>query len=467
MDAAGTEKLCRHIESQVAQRIGPSRYRTWFSDAARFRVVEDGLQIEVCNDFVRRWIDNNYLAEIRDVVRDVLGPDARVHLRLVGPPQDGQQLALRSAEPQPARRAATRQKTRPAMLRGRFENFVVGDANRVAYAAALEVAHQPGRTFRLLVLYGGCGLGKTHLLQSVCNRLSEQHPALGWRYVSGEEFTNQFVAAVRGGWIDRFRGRYRNVDVLVIDDVDFIANKKATQDEFLHTFNAIEAAGKAVVVSTSRHPRQFSSLTGPLLDRLSSGMVVRLGPPDYLTRREILRRRAEQMHARIDGEILDLVARRVTRNVRQLEGALLKLVAVSTLGQQPLTVELVSTLLAEQQPPRSAESMIERIVRTTARRFQLTPDRIRSRSRDRTVVLARSIVMYLSREKTSCSFPEISRLLGFKHHSTVVMARQRVEQMLRDEATVSWSAGGCTHSAALRDVIDDIERELDATVDGP
>ncbi len=467
VDTAGTERLCRDIEREVAERIGASRYRTWFSDAARFRVVEDGLIVEVCNDFVRRWIDNNYLQEIRTVARTVLGDQAAVTVRVVGAQNDGPSLTLQpaaSGERPPAPRS---RRPRRATLRGRFEDFVVGDANRVAYAAALEVAHQPGRTFRLLVLYGGCGLGKTHLLQSICNRLGEQHPALSWRYVSGEQFTNQFIAAVREKWIDRFRTRYRGVDVLVVDDLHFIANKKATQEEFLHTFNAIEAAGKAVVVSMNRHPRQLGSLTGPLLDRLSAGMVVRIGPPDYLTRREILRRRAEQMHGRLDGEVLDLVAQKVTRNVRQLEGALYKLVAVSTLGRQPLTPELVRSLLAEQQPARSAESVIGRIVRTAARRFGVTPDRIRSSSRDRTVVLARSVVMYLAREKTSCSFPEISRLLGFKHHSTVVMARKRVEQMLRDEVTVSWTAGGSTHSAPIRDVIDDIERELDATVDGP
>jgi chromosomal replication initiator protein len=374
-------------------------------------------------------------------------------------------LAADVGAPAPAPAPRARRAPRPAaaearpQLRGELESFVVGPSNELAHSVVSSLVRAPGDAFKHLVVHGGCGLGKTHLLQGICNGVTRMHPGLEWRYLSGEEFTNEFIYAVKAGCVDLFRAKFRKIDLLVIDDIHFLANKKATQEEFLHTFNAIDALGKTVVLSSDRHPRSIATLSEPLIDRLIAAMVVEINPPDFATRREILRRRAASMLCALPDEILDFLAQRVTRNVRELEGALYKLAAFSSLTKESLGLDLarrvVEDYVGSSGPPKSEE--IERVVVT---HFGVTRDALHSSSRDRTVTQARSVAMYLLRKHTRMSFPEIGRLLGNKQHSTVIMAVRRVQDVLDKGATIAWRTPRGVREAAARDLIDALEQQL-------
>ncbi len=457
MSVLSAEMLCQ-LREALAARIGAARFRTWFGDATEYAQREEVLEVIVPNAFVGKWIVANYLNELTEAVREIFDASTRVEVRVAE--RSSPQRVEACTSPRSASPAESRPRTasRALALRADLDGFVVGPNNRVAYAAAQTIAREPGRTLKLLVLHGGCGLGKTHLLQGICNAVSRQHPTLEWRYISGEEFTNEFVASVRANRVDAFRARFRKVDVLVVDDIHFLANKKATQEEFLHTFNAIDAAGKAVVLSSDRHPRSIAALSEPLQDRLISGMVIPIEPPDYDTRREIVRRKAAAMNCRVTDDVLDYVAQRVTRNVRELEGAVFKLVALASLIRDPLTLAAARAALDEQLALSSRAPAPEEIMQAVALRFELPREQLCSRSRDRTVSTARAIAMFLVRQHCSMSFPEIARAFSHKNHSTVLMAVQRVQGWLEADVTVTWRTARGRHEALLRGLVNALTR---------
>ena len=450
----------------MATRIGDNRYRTWFGESTEFHLrEEDQLDVMVDNSFVGNWIANNYMEDLRQAALEVLGRQGQLDVRIIEKrsrhvsADDGLSEAAvegsslpPGAAPSPPRRS----KSARRRLRGTLESFVVGPNSRLAYSAASQLVRSPGDAFNLLFLHGRCGLGKTHLLHGICNGIRASHPALEWHYISGEEFTNEFIYAVKGNHTDRFRARFRNVDVLVIDDIHFLANKKSTQDEFLHTFNAIDASGKAVVLSSDCHPRNISSLSEPLINRLISGMVVEIEPPDFETRRAILESRAGSLVA---AEVLDFVAQNVTRNVRELEGALHKLIAIASLAKEPVSLDLARGVINELGEQRNAPTLAD-IERVAGMRFGVSREQMHSRSRDRTVCLSRAITMYLARKHTGMSFPEIGRKMGDKNHSTVLMATQRIERQLGENAVVSWKTANGAHEAPIKTLVRSVELEL-------
>lgn len=464
------------LQQRIQERIGASRFRTWFGDSTQLVLTSDGLAVMVNNSFVGDWIVNNYMAELVAATREVLGgecdPQVRVAQVDVETAAGGAASAVltngrSTVEASVASRHAALPPAQPHRRSGPtvntrhdLDSFVVGPSNQLAMAAARNVVQSPGKSFRLLVLHGGCGLGKTHLLHAVCNGVRTRHPLLEWRYVSGEQFTNEYIAAVKAGSIESFRARFRHVDVLVVDDIHFLANKKATQEEFLHTYNAIDTAGKVVVLSSDKHPRSISMLSEPLVNRLVSGMVVNIDPPDFLTRREILRRRAAAAGQLLSDAVIDFLAQSIDKNVRELEGAFLKLTAFASLQKEPITLEFARTVLADDMQRAAAVVDPREIERVVGARFGVTPQQIHSRSRDRTICLARALTMFLVRKHTTLSFPEIGQQIGKKNHSTVLMATQRVDRQLTEDAVVGWKAGGAQHQALIRGLLDELEREL-------
>lgn len=462
MEQPLAEKVCT-IREKVAGRIGDNRYRTWFGGSTEFELEGARLDVTVANEFIGNWITTNYMQQLLEVTRDVLGEEPRIQVRIKR--NDGTACEKPSAALRAAADAAprTRPPARPAparsSLRGELESFVVGPSNELAYSVASTVVRAPGTAFKHVVMHGGCGLGKTHLLQGVCNGLTRAHPGLQWCYLSGEEFTNEFIYAVKAGRVDLFRARFRNVDVLVIDDIHFLANKKATQEEFLHTYDAIDASGKMVVLSSDAHPRSIATLSEPLINRLVAAMIVRIEPPDFVTRREILRRRAQAMMCELPDDVLDYVARHVSRNVRELEGALYKLVAFASLTRECIRLDLAQRAIEEYaaaaQPPEAAD-----IERLAALHFGVSRDALRSNSRDRTVTHARGITMFLLRKHTRMSFPEIGRMLGNKQHSTVLMAVRRIQDLLDRNGAVAWKTPAGMKEVPLRALLDELEQRL-------
>lgn len=453
------------LQKRVQERIGASRYRTWFGESAQFVISDDGLAVLVKNSFVGNWIVGNYMDDLIAAAREVLGTTVEPQVRIAqfeaqpdagSAHTNGQTLQAKSPSLD-----VRGKRTGPAVSpKHDLDSFVTGPSNQLAVAASRSVIGAPGKSFRLLVMHGGCGLGKTHLLHAICNGVRTRHATLEWRYVSGEQFTNEYIASVKGGNIEAFRARFRSVDVLVVDDIHFLANKKATQEEFLHTYNAIDAAGKMVVLSSDRHPRSIATLSEPLINRLISGMVVSIEPPDLSTRREILRRRAAQAGQELPEAVVDYVAQNIRNNVRELEGAFLKLTAFASLQKLPLSLEVARQVLADELQRSGQTIEPAEIERVAGDRFGVTPQQIHSRSRDRTVCLARAAAMYLVRKHTTLSFPEIGQACGKKNHSTVLMATQRVEKLLAGDSVVSWKAGGVVHQALIRSLLEELEHEL-------
>ena len=313
-------------------------------------------------------------------------------------------------------------------LRHTLDSFVVGQGNQLAYNAAVCVAEFPGVQYNPLFIHGACGLGKTHLLQGLCRKFIENHPTKRWVYLTGEEFTNEFLGALRQNKVDAFRRRVRDLDLLVIDDVHFMSGKRATLEEFLHTFNAIEAAGKQVVMASDNHPKMIEEIGESLINRFVSGMVVRIDPPNHATRCQILRGLAARAGLELDEGVIGWIARRVTQNVRELEGAVTRIGALVRLTGQPPDLGLVQSWLADLERQMIAPVKPENVLTAVCNYFGLEMKDLMSARRQRTISLARSLAMHLIRKTAKLSFPEIGMRMGKRNHSTVISACKRMER---------------------------------------
>ncbi len=421
MQVAISDSVSR-ITERIEQKIGPRRFRVWFKDATRLDVTDHCVRVDVPNSFVGNWIENHFADDIASAASEVLGSKVELGFavdpvlagKIRQPQLNRQAESVRQATQKPTPASAIRLKAEPEIrpLRGRLEEFVVGPCSQMAYQAAQHVLKDPGTTYNPLFIHGGCGLGKTHLLQGICNGLTEQQPHLTWMYVSGEEFTNDYIHAIRTAQLDKFRERYRNVGVLVIDDVHFLANKKATQEEFLHTFNAIDVSGKQIIMASDAHPKLIGQFSEALISRFMAGMVVCLEPPGFATRCQILERRAIKLNRIIPQEVVEYIASNVTGSVRELEGALLKLIAFNSVAQLPVTVSTAQKALADYLTRTRPLVTISDIENAAATFFGLSPADLHSTRKTQHVALARNIAMHLARKHTQLELPADRPLHG-------------------------------------------------------
>jgi len=327
-----------------------------------------------------------------------------------------------------------------ARLRHDLETYVVGPSNQLAYNAAVYVAEFPGSQYNPLFIHGSCGLGKSHLLQGLCKQFIQHHPTKKWLYITGEEFTNEFLLALRNNRVDAFRRKMRDLDLLVIDDVHFLSGKKATQEEFLHTFNAIEAMGKQVVLASDEHPKMIQEFGESLINRFVSGMVVRIDPPNYNMRCEILRAMSLRNRINLPEEVIGWVSRRVTQNVRELEGAITRISAHTRLTGRPADVALAQESLGDLDRQLIAPVKPESVLNSVCSYFGLEMRELMSGRRQRTISLARSVAMYLVRKTSKLSFPEIAMTMGKRNHSTVISACRRIERASAKNERLAWSS---------------------------
>ncbi len=459
----------RQLEELIAERVGPQRYKVWFKNATRFSFADGFVEVAVPNQFIGGWIENHFSNTIRRAAQEVAGTPMEVAFGIdaelaksLRKKQPDSQVDYVANNPERVARYHKRRGTPPPgpELRGRFDDFVVGDSNRLAYSTALAVARQPATQFNPLFIHGACGLGKTHLLHAICNHLKEHRPDLTCVCVTGEDFTNQFVYAVKSGERDAFRHRYRPVDVLGIDDIHFLANKRATQEEFLHTFNAIAGQGKQVLMASDAHPKLIGHLSESLVTRFVSGMVVKIDPPEKALRIDILKKRMQHMNRDIPDPVIEYVAETFSSNVRELDGALLKLIALADVSGEPLTVALAERAirdLVQHTLPVLHLSNIEAIVSIY---FGLTPADLHTSRKTRTIALSRGIVMHLARKYTNMSYPEIGRHMGNKNHSTVILANRRSARLISEEQIVRWMTPGGEKEAPIRQLMEDLESQL-------
>ena len=459
------------IKTRIEELVGAQRYKVWFKNSTQLACADGFMKVGVPNLFIGGWIEDHFNDVIAQAARDVVGKDVRVTysidpvlFRKMRKSQLNSQAAYieKNAE-RAVREGSVRApigQAAPRKLRGRLNEFVVGPSNRLAYSLACSVVERPETDTSTIFLHSACGLGKTHLLQGVGNGLQEKQPHVKWVYASGEEFTNQFLYALRERRLDAFRHRFRDIDVLLIDDIQFIANKKATQEEFLHTFNAIYTAGKRVILASDAHPKMIGDLSESLVSRLIAGMVVRIERPDLETRQEILRRRAAATGQTVPDAVIRYIAEKIQANVRELEGCLMKLLAFASLMRQPITLETAHQALEDHLAQTGKILTISDIEQSVATYFGITPADLHSSRKSRTIALARNVAMFIARKHTGLSLPEIARMMGNKNHTTVLLACRRITGLLNEDAEVGWqSAAGC-QSRQLRSIVDSQEEYL-------
>jgi chromosomal replication initiator protein len=436
-DELTAESLWQDVSARLRGALNDTTFRNWFSEVVAVSVDDDAFVLAVPNDFTREWIEGHFLELIRAAVKDATGGERRVQLavepgRAAGPP----------APATPARAPAAAVPPRSEMVsinpKYTFDSFVIGSSNRFAHAAALAVAEAPAQAYNPLFIYGHTGLGKTHLLHAVANYVGQHSANMTVRYVTSETFVNDFINSLRDKRIEGFKQRYRTYDVLLIDDVQFFEHKERIQEEFFHTFNSLHEAGRQVVMSSDRPPRDIATLEDRLRSRFEWGLITDIQPPDLETRIAILRRKVKYDGINVeDTEVLTFIAGRVSTNIRELEGALTRVVAFSSLTGRHMDVQLAQDVLREVFPQGEAAAVsIEKIQELVCDRFSVSITELTGDRRSQNIVYPRQVAMYLSRELTDSSLPKIGRQFGGRDHTTVIHATSKIARLIREDRSV-------------------------------
>jgi chromosomal replication initiator protein len=417
---------------ELQLQMTQATFDTWLRDS-RFLKYEDGVFIiGVKSGYAKDWLENRLLTTIKRTVARLTGAPADIKFVVWdGEPQNQKAVSLLDL-PESAPSSTPRLDPIAANLNPRytFENFVVGQGNRLAHAASMAVAESPANAYNPLFVYGGVGLGKTHLLHAIGHDCQMQ--GLRVLYVSSEEFTNDLIEAIRSHTTDVFREKYRTTDVLLVDDIQFIAGKESTQEEFFHTFNTLHGTGKQIIISSDRAPKAMSTLEERLCSRFEWGLIADIQPPDLETRIAILRSKAATSDMAIPNEILTVIASRIQSNIRELEGALNRVVALSRLTHQPLTIPVAEAALSNLLPQRSKLSS-DQIIETVADHFGVEANAFQGASRSKTIARPRQVAMYLLREETGASLPQIGAMLGGRDHTTILYGCERIADLIEKD----------------------------------
>jgi chromosomal replication initiator protein len=438
------ESLWNDVSARLREALNDTTFQTWFGEVIGADLDGDTFVVRVPNDFTREWIAGHFLDLIRAAVRDSGGDSLHVQLRVaeLAPPVGVAAPVAEEAVPSAVRplpiEVVPRVATAGINPKYTFDSFVIGSSNRFAHAAALAVAEAPAQAYNPLFIYGHTGLGKTHLLHAVANFVTDHGGGLTCRYVTSETFMNDFINSLRDKRIEGFKQRYRTYDVLLIDDVQFFEHKERIQEEFFHTFNSLYEAGRQIIMSSDRPPREISTLEERLRSRFEWGLITDIQPPDLETRIAILRKKvkSDQIEVR-DSEILTFIASRVSTNIRELEGALTRVVAFSSLTGRPLSVELAQDVLKDSFPQgEGTQISIDRIQELVCERFDVTLAELTGDRRSQNIVYPRQVAMYLSRELTDSSLPKIGKEFGGRDHTTVIHATSKIARLIREDRSV-------------------------------
>jgi chromosomal replication initiator protein len=438
--------LWNDVSARLREALNDTTFQTWFGEVSGADLQGDTFAVIVPNNFTREWIEGHFLDLIRAAVRDSSGDSLRVRLQVAErPPPAAPSAAIPALDP--AVPSAVRPLPIEVVPRANgvginpkytFDSFVIGSSNRFAHAAALAVAEAPAQAYNPLFIYGHTGLGKTHLLHAVANFVTDHGGGLTCRYVTSETFMNDFINSLRDKRIEGFKQRYRTYDVLLIDDVQFFEHKERIQEEFFHTFNSLYEAGRQIIMSSDRPPREISTLEERLRSRFEWGLITDIQPPDLETRIAILRKKVKNDQIEVgDPEILTFIASRISTNIRELEGALTRVVAFSSLTGRPLSVELSQDVLKDSFPQGEGKQIsIEGIQELVCERFGVTHAELTGERRSQNIVYPRQVAMYLSRELTDSSLPKIGKEFGGRDHTTVIHATSKIARLIREDRSV-------------------------------
>ncbi len=413
---------------QLQMEMPKAAFDTWVRDAEMLSYEDGSFMIGVQNAYARDWLDSRLSSTVTRLLTGIMNRSVEVRFVVW---QDTNESTEHRDIP-PSAPEALIEFTNPT-INGRysFSNFIVGASNRLAHAASLAVAEKPAQAYNPFFLYGGVGLGKTHLLHAIGNQCVQS--GMQVLYVSSEEFTNDLINAIRTHTTQAFREKYRRTDILLVDDVQFIAGKESTQEEFFHTFNTLHGQDKQIVMSSDRPPKAMVTLEERLRSRFEWGLTADIQPPDYETRVAILRSKAERAGYRIPGDIIEIIARKFQSNIRELEGALTRVVAYADLRGMPMTPQLIDSSLADMLP-RRADVQPDQVINTVAHAYGVPMEQMMGRGRSRQVARPRQIAMYLLREDTKISLPQIGEALGGRDHTTVMYGCSKIADLLeRDD----------------------------------
>jgi len=421
------ESLRTEVSNRLRDALSESTFTTWFADTGPIELSDEHFVLAVPNDFTRTWIEDHFLDLIHAAIRETVGSDRTVRLA-VRELDESQQFE----SPPPARFG---EGLNPKYT---FDLFVIGSSNRFAHAAALAVAEAPAQAYNPLFIYGGTGLGKTHLLQAIASYIGEHSRNLSARYVTSEIFMNDFINSLRDKRIEGFKQRYRHYDVLLIDDIQFFEHKERIQEEFFHTFNSLYEAGRQIVISSDRPPRAIATLEARLRSRFEWGLITDIQAPDLETRIAILRKKVKTDAIHVpDTHVLTFIASRISTNIRELEGALTRVVAFSSLTGRPMTVELAQEVLKDVFPQGELpEVSVERIQDAVVERFGISMQELTGDRRSQQIVYPRQVAMYLCRELTDSSLPKIGKKFGGRDHTTVIHATSKIAKLIQEDRSV-------------------------------
>jgi len=481
-----TDTQIHAIGKALAEKVGQQKFEIWFKNSTKLTLAGGYLKVGVPNLFIANWIENHFSNEISQAVRSVTGTNVKVTFT-IDPELSGRRAGSRATSSTAAKKdrhqsrfvtdrgtkrsaAGRNQKKR---LKLSLDTFVVGSSNELAYNAATVVVNEQQSPFNPLFIHGGYGVGKTHLLQGICNAVCEKRPQTKWLYLSAEDFANQFILALKTKKLETFRQRMRRTDLLVIDDIHFLASKPSMQEEFLHTFNTINLAGKQVVLASDAHPKMIGQLSEKLVNRFVSGMVVKIESPDLETRCEICRQYAMNIRksnsrtahkkaapALVPESVIRYIAENMRTNVRELEGALLKLIAFTALKNEKITPSMAKAVLVEHLERCDPIVHVSDIESAVATYFGITPTSIHSSKKNRTVALARHLSMYLTRKHTKMSSSEIGRVMGNKNHATVLLACKKIEALMQQNAELRWNGPGGNKISKAKAILAQLEKDI-------
>ncbi|AHF05668.1 chromosomal replication initiator protein DnaA [Desulfitobacterium metallireducens] len=425
------QKMWQDTLAKLETELSKPSFETWLSSTCLLDIEGNTLIIGVPNEFAKDWLESRYAPLIRSAVQTVFSQPMNLSF-IIGI----QKEVLHNIENPQQTSIPENNEITPNFLISKytFDTFVIGNSNRFAHAAALAVAESPAKSYNPLFIYGGVGLGKTHLMHAIGNYVLERSPNTRVLYVSSEKFTNELIESIRDKNPVEFRNHYRNVDILLIDDIQFLAGKEGTQEEFFHTFNALYEADKQIIISSDRPPKEIPTLEDRLRSRFEWGLITDIQAPNLETRIAILRKKAKLENLQVSNDVMVYIADKIQSNIRELEGALIRVMAYASLSEKPITVEIAAEALKDIIPVNTPKEItIENIQQATAEYFHLSLGEFKAKKRTRAIAFPRQIAMYLSRELTDYSLPKIGDEFGGRDHTTVIHAHDKINQARRKD----------------------------------
>lgn len=431
------EKIWLEAVSRVSDEVGEQNVKTWIKPLNYVGCTDGLLTLEAPNKFIKDWFLDNYVNKLIVKLNELTGKKLKIEIEVNKKLKFEIKEVVKKVYQEKIEKISN--KNSEIVNNSNinhlytFDTFVSGPSNQFAHAAAMAVAKNPATTYNPLFIYGGVGLGKTHIIHSIGNEILKTNKNLKITYYSSEKFTNELINSLRHGKMEEFRNKFRSIDVLLIDDIQFIAGKKSTQEEFFHTFNALYESHKQIVVTSDKFPKEIPDLEERLRSRFEWGLIADIQEPDTETKQAILKMKSEINNINISEEVIFFLANSITSNVRELEGYLIRIGAYSSLTSTPINIDMAKDVLKNIITENNKEITVDRIQKTVAEHYQIKTSEIKSQKRLKNIVLPRQIAMYISRNMTNLSYPEIGDKFGGKDHSTIIHAIKKIEEKMSSD----------------------------------